>query len=315
MIDELKIAYHGEVKEVTLGNGPHAITVGGETCYPFYTFEGAMPHLPIIAMEVYDTPPQDWPEAALEPFRDVINDPVSWARKCREEYGAEAICLQLASTDPNGLDRSAPEAAKLTAEVANSLDVPLIVWGSASKDKDAEVLKEVCERCQGKNLAVGPVEEGNYKKIGAAAIGYGHIVIASSPIDINIAKQLNILLENLGVPDRRILIDPTVSSIGYGIEYCYSVMERIRTAALVQGDEKLQSPMIANIAKETWKAKESKIATEENPALGDAGTRGVLLEATSATLLLLGGADILVMRHPEAISLVRGLIRNLAASP
>lgn len=311
VLDLLKVNYTGRIREITLGNGPHALTVGGETCYPFHTFEGEMPRPPAIAMEVYDTSPEDWPAAAIEPFRDVVNDPVRWAQKCHKEFGAEAICLQLVSTDPNGLNRPADEAADVVAQVATSLDTPLIVWGTANKDKDAEVLREVCERCQGQNLAVGPVEEANYKKIGAAAIGYGHIVVASSPIDVNIAKQLNILLGNLGVPDNRILIDPTVSSIGYGIEYCYSVMERIRTAALVQGDDKLQYPIIANIAKETWKAKEVKIATDENPALGDASNRGILLEAMSATLMLLGGADILIMRHPEAIKLVRGIIRDL----
>jgi acetyl-CoA decarbonylase/synthase complex subunit delta len=273
-----------------------------------------MPHLPKIAMEVYDTPPDDWAEAALEPFKGTTDDPVAWAKKCIDDYGAEMIYLQLESTDPNGLDRNASEAAEIAKKVADAISVPLIVWGTANHDKDTEVLREVCEACQGKDLIIGPVEEGDYKKIAAAAIGYQHTIAASTPIDINLAKQLNILMGNLGVADERLLIDPTTSGIGYGIEYCYSVMERIRVAALTQQDEKLQLPIICNIARETWKAKEVKISAEDDPKLGDAKKRGILMEAMSAMVLLLAGADILVMRHPEAIKLIREMMVELVAS-
>jgi acetyl-CoA decarbonylase/synthase complex subunit delta len=309
-----KTSYSGKIREIALGGGDKAVIAGGETSYPFYLFEGEMPRLPRIAMEVWDMPPEDWPEAALEPFAGVTDDPVAWAKKCINDYGAEMIALQLISTDPNGLNREADEAVKVVKKVADAIDVPLIVWGTANHDKDTEVLRQVAEICQGKNLIIGPVEEGDYKKIGAAAIGYQHTVIASTPIDINLAKQLNILLGNLGVPDNLLIIDPTVSSIGYGIEYCYSVMERIRMAALTQQDEKLQLPFICNIAKEAWKTKEAKIPEKEDPKLGDAKKRGILLEAMSATVLLLAGADVLIMRHPEAIKLVRETIAELTAS-
>jgi acetyl-CoA decarbonylase/synthase complex subunit delta len=308
-----KINYSGRIKEVTLGKGDKAVTVGGEESYPFHLFEGKMPHLPRIAMEVYDSPPDDWPKAALEPFAGVTDDPVAWAKKCIDDYSADMICLQLLSTDPNGLDRGADEAAEVVKKVADAIDVPLIVWGTANYDKDIEVLKKVCEVCQGKSLIVGPLEEGDYKKIAASAIGYQHTVIASTPIDINLAKQLNILLDNLGVAEEQILMDPTVSSIGYGIEYCYSVMERIRMAALTQQDDKLQLPMICNIARESWKTKEVKIPIEEEPNLGDAKKRGILMEAISAMTLLLAGGDVIVMRHPEAIKLVREMFSDLTA--
>lgn len=308
-----KTPYSGKIREITLGKGNKAVKVGGETSYPFYLFEGEMPNLPKIAMEVYDCPPEEWPEAALEPFAGVTNDPVAWAKKCINDYGAEMICLQLVSTDPNGLDRSADEAAETVKRVADAIDVPLIVWGTANKDKDTEVLTRVSEVCQNKSLVIGPLEEGNYKKIAASAIGYKHTVIASTPIDINLAKQLNILLENLGVPEGQIIMDPTVSSIGYGIEYCYSVMERIRMAALTQQDEKLQLPMICNIAREAWKTKEVKIPAEEEPEMGEVKKRGILMEAMSAMTLLLAGGDIIVMRHPEAIKLVREMIAELGA--
>ena len=308
-----KLDYSGSIKEVTLGGGDKAVTVGGETAYPFHLFEGEMPRRPRIAMEVYDAQPEDWAEAALEPFAGVTDDPVAWARKCVDDYGAEMVCLQLVSTDPNGLDRGADEAAEVVKKVTDAIDVPLIVWGTANHEKDTEVLRRVSEVCQGKNLIIGPVEEGDYKKIGAAAIGYGHTVIASTPIDINLAKQLNILLGNLGVPDEKIIMDTTVSSIGYGLEYSYSVMERVRMAALTQQDERLQFPIICNIGRETWKSKEAKIPTADDPKLGDARKRGILMEAMSAMVLLTAGGNVMIMRHPEAIKLVRQMIDQLAA--
>lgn len=305
--------YNGKIKEIKLGPDGNSVTVGGESCYPYYLFEGQMPNKPRIAMEVLDSPPEEWPEAAVEPFAGVTSDPVAWAKKCISDYGAEMICLQLISTDPNGLNRSAAEAAALTRKVADAINVPLIVWGTANIEKDTEVLRAVAEACQGKNLILGPVEEKDHKKIGAAAIGYRHTVISSSPIDINLAKQLNILLGNLGVPDNLLVMDPTVSSIGYGIEYCYSVMERLRMAGLTQSDDKLQYPLICNISKETWKTKEVKVSEKDDPKMGDARTRGILLEAMSAMCLLLAGGDILVMRHPEAIKLIREMISELTA--
>ena len=309
-----KTKYSGKIREIKLGKGDKAVTIGGETCYPFYLFEGQMPNLPKIAMEVYDSPPVEWAEAALKPFAGVTDDPVAWAKKCINDYGAGLICLQLASTDPNGLNRGADEAAAVVKKVADAIDVPLIVWGTANHDKDTEVLRKVAEVCRGKNLAIGPVEEGDYKKIGAAAISYHHTVISSTPIDINLAKQLNILLGNLGVPDDLMVMDPTVSGIGYGIEYCYSVMERDRMAALTQGDDKLQSPVICNVGREVWKTKEAKQPTEVDPKMGNAEKRGILLEAMSAMLLLLAGADVLIMRHPEAIKLIREMMSELTVA-
>lgn len=306
-----KINYNGSIRTISFNNNDKAVDVGGQNSYPFYTFEGSMPNMPRIAMEVYDEAPLDWPSDAMAPFTDVLNDPIAWAKKCIEQYGAEMICLQLQSTDPNGTNRSAEEVAKLVQALTSAVDVPLIVWGTANHEKDTEVLRAIAETVQDKRLALGPVEEGDYKKISAMAMAYNHIVIASSPIDINLAKQLNILMSNLGVKESDLIMDPTVSAIGYGIEYAYSVMERIRMAALTQQDEKLQFPLICNIARETWKSKEAKIEEADDPAMGDAEKRGITLEAMSSTLLLMAGADILIMRHPEAISMVKELISEL----
>ena len=308
-----KIQYTGKIKEITLGEGDKAVTIGGETSYPFHLFEGEMTHKPKIAMEVYDMAPEEWADAVLEPFKGVTDDPVAWAKKCAQEYKADMIALQLLSTDPNGINRPAEEAAEIVKKVVGAVDVPVIVWGSDNDDKDAEVLRKVSEVCEGENLVVGPVVEGNYKIVGAGAIGYKHTAIASTPIDINLAKQLNILLGNLGVPDEQIIVDPTTGGLGYGIEYTYSVMERDRMAALTQQDEKLQFPMLCNMAREVWKTKEAKLSEAEEPTLGDAKKRGILMEAITAVLLLLAGADVLVMRHPDAVKLVREYIEEMTA--
>jgi len=303
-----KESYTGSVKAVTLGKGDKAVTVGGESCYPFYQFEGDMPNKPRIAMEIWDMAPEEWPQAALEPFKDVINDPAAWAKKCVSEYGAEMIVLQLKSTDPNGNNASPADASATVKKVLAAIDVPLIVWGSANAEKDEAVLKQISEDNQGADLILGPVEDKNHKGIGASVMAYGHTVISSSPIDVNLAKQVNILLENLGVPMNKVVIDPTTGGLGYGMEYSYSVMERLRMAALAQGDDKLQMPLINNLGNEVWKCKEAKQTAEEAPTLGDPEKRGILMEAVGAVTYLLAGSDILIMRHPEAIRLAKAYI-------
>jgi acetyl-CoA decarbonylase/synthase complex subunit delta len=307
----VKESYSGSIKNITLGKGDKAVTVGGATCYPFYQFEGKIPNKPKIAMEVWDMQPEEWPEAALSHFKDVIGDPAAWAKRCVEKYGADMIVLQLKSTDPNGKNASADEAVATVKKVLGAVKVPLIVWGIANFKKDEETLKKIAEECQGQNLTLGPVEDKNHKGIGAAAMGYGHTIISSSPIDVNLAKQVNILLENLGMPPNRMIIDPTTGGLGYGLEYSYSVMERLRMAALAQGDDKLQLPLINNLGNEVWKCKEAKLTATDAPTLGDPEKRGIMMEATGAITYLMAGSDILMMRHPEAVRMVKSFINLL----
>ncbi|MCD6305775.1 MAG: acetyl-CoA decarbonylase/synthase complex subunit delta [Deltaproteobacteria bacterium] len=305
--------YSGKIGETTVGTGSGAVTLGGQTSYPFHLFEGDMPHPPRIAMEVWDyDPSEEWPEAAVAPFKDVISSPEAWAKKCVDEYGADIIVLQLKSTDPNGMDRSAEEAAEVTKKVVEAVDVPVVLWGTANNQKDEEVLKKISEVCEGKNLALGPVEEGNHKGVGASALGYGHTVVASSPIDVNLAKQLNILLGNLGVQSNKIIVDPTTGGLGYGMEYSYSVMERIMMAALTQEDDKLQIPMITNLGNEIWKCKEAGLPLSEMPTLGDPEKRAILMECVGAVCYLLSGSSVLILRHPESVRLTRSFIDLLS---
>lgn len=309
----IKESYNGGIRPITIGKGANAITVGGETCYPFYTFEGNMPNKPIIAMEIWDMAPEDWPEPVMAQFKDVVGDPAAWAKKCVEKFGAQAIVVQLKSVDPNDKDASPESAAETVKKVLAAVDVPVIVWGCANAEKDEKVLKVIAEACQGSNLVLGPVEEKNYKGIGAAAMGYGHTVIASSPIDVNLAKQVNILLENLGMPMDKLIVDPTTGGLGYGMEYSYSVMERLTLAAMLQGDNKLQFPLINNLGNEVWKCKEAKQATADAPVLGDQEKRGIMMESIGAVSYLMSGSNILIMRHPEAIRMTKEFIDAMVA--
>jgi len=308
-IDIPRQTYLGSVSTKTIGTGATAFTVGGDTAFPFCRFEGEMPNAPRIGIQVLDHAPEDWAEACTEPYKDVLDDPVAWALKAQNEYGADFIQLWLKSTDPNGLNRSSEEAAQTAKKVADAISIPLLVWGTANVEKDAEVLSLVAETCADADILIGPVDEANYKQLGAQALAHDLSLVANSPIDINLAKQLNILLNNLGVPLEKIIIDPTTGGLGYGLEYSYSVMERIRQAALSQDDQKLQCPFLCNLADEVWKCKEAKMPSDDS--MGDATERGITMETVTAVTLLGAGAGMLVMRHPEAVRQVHRYIAEL----
>ncbi len=305
--------YSGKVKVVTLGKGDNAVSVGGYDSMPLCTFEGTWGNKPIIAMEVFDVAPETWPPAVADTFKSVFNDPAAWAKKCVNECGAQAIVVQLAGTDPNGKNKSSADAIAVVKAVKGAVNVPVIVWGCGNVEKDQAVLPAIMEAFPNENMLFGPAEEANYKKIAASAIGYGHCIIAKSSIDVNLAKQLNILCENLGLPLEKIVMDPTTGSLGYGIEYSYSVMERISLAALTQNDGKMQLPLINDLAKEAWKTREAMLPIEEVPTFGDQTTRGILMESLTALDVLTAGSSILIMRHPKSVSVLKELIAELYA--
>ena len=304
-----KVDYSGAIREVTLGNGDNTVTVGGSTSLPFHLFEGEMGNKPLIAMEIMDVRPDNWPDTLKRHFDDVMDSPVDWAKKCVDVYKADALNIWLNGTDPNGADRSAADAAKDAAAVIEAVDVPIIVWGCGNAEKDTETLREVTSLIGDKKVCLAPLEDANYRAIGATAMAFQHPMVAASPIDVNLAKQLNILLENLGVPLDTVMMDPSVGALGYGIEYTYSVMERIRIAALTQKDEKLQVPIICNLGREVWKAKEVGLPTDE--MLGDQENRGIMMEAITASCMLMAGGEVLIMRHPKAVNMTKALINGL----
>ena len=304
-----KAAYSGAIREVTMGNGDKAVTVGGATSLPFHLFEGEIGNKPLIAMEIMDVRPDNWPDTLTQYFDDVMDSPVDWAKKCVDVYKADALNIWLNGTDPNGANRSAADAAKDAAAVIAAVDVPIIVWGCGNSEKDTETLREVTSLIGDKKVCLAPLEDANYRAIGATAMAFQHPMVAASPIDVNLAKQLNILLENLGVPLGTVMMDPSVGALGYGIEYTYSVMERIRIAALTQKDEKLQVPIICNLGREVWKAKEVGLPTDE--MLGDQESRGIMMEAITASCMLMAGGEVLIMRHPKAVNMTKALINGL----
>jgi acetyl-CoA decarbonylase/synthase complex subunit delta len=306
-----KQSYTGTIREIAVG-GNKGFKVGGETAYPFHAFEGEMPHQPRIGFEVTDIFPEEWADELKKAIgEDVMKDPAAWAKKAVDTFKADFIQLFLVGTDPNGENRGVDETLEVIKNVAGAVDVPIALWGSGSPEKDTEVLKAAAEALADRDLAIGPIVEENHKQLGAAVIGFKHTAIASTPIDINLAKQLNLLLGNLGVPEDRILVDPTVGGLGYGLEYTYSVMERARMAALAQEDEKLQYPLYCNLGIEVWKVKEAKASADEMPELGDPASRGVLMEAMTAVSLLMAGGDMLVVRHPRTAELVRSFIGEM----
>ena len=316
-IPDVKKSWPHTINAVTIGatsteggTRTSTVTVGGETTLPFYRFEGTMPNRPVVAMEVWDIPAEDWPDTVREPFADVLDDPGAWAKKCVDEFGAEMICLRLKGCDPNDANRSPDEAAAAAKQVAEAVGVPLIVWGCGNDDKDNEVFPVVAEALSGENCLLGTITEDNYKTLTALGTAYGHKLIAESPVDINMAKQVNILALDVGFPSENILIYPSTGALGYGIEYVYSIMERLRIAGL-KGDKVVAMPMLCDIGVEVWGVKEAKAPESEAPGWGDVKVRGPMWEASTATVYLLAGADVLIMRHPEAVRMTKKTIVRL----
>ena len=305
----------GSVREITLGSSSgggtrtSSVTVGGETALPFLTFDGAMPHRPVIAAEIADVRPADWSPELQAAWGDLLDDPAAWAAAAVER-GAELIALRLRGCHPDAADHGPAEAVQSVKSVLAAVGVPLLVYGPGVADKDNEVLVAVAEATKGEQIALGVCEEKNYRTIVAAALGNGHAVIAETPIDVNLAKQLNILISDMGLPLERVLMDPNTGGLGYGLEYTYSVMERLRLAALM-GDAMTQQPMICQVGEESWRQKEARAADGVPEAWGDLATRGVAWEIGTAMTLVQSGADIVLLRHPSSFATMNAALDDL----
>lgn len=306
-----KETYSGKVYPVHIGTDLKAVAFGGENVLPFLAFEGSTPNSPIIACEIQDVPPVDWPEEVQKPYKDVSNDPVSWAKFCQDTLKAKAVALRLVGTHPDRENRSPEDAAKTVKDVLSAIDVPLIILGSNHAEKDSSVLVAAAETAKDKNCVIGKAQEANYKTIAAAAMANNHKLIAMSELDINLSKQLNILITQMGFEKERIITDPMSSALGYGLEYTYSVMERIRLAALAQNDVTMQQPILGDIGMYVWKVKETQASEADLPQWGDLSMRGVAWEAATATAFLIAGAELLIMRHPKAVEAVEKVIEEL----
>jgi acetyl-CoA decarbonylase/synthase complex subunit delta len=298
----------GKVQELRLGgNGRKTVVVGGESTLPFLHFEGSIPNRPAVAIEIQDKEPADWSPHLLSAWGDTVKNPVNWARKA-SEYGADIIALRLRSAHPEQGDTGAKEAEKMVAEILGAVDLPLIVLGPEVAEKDNEVLLAASEVARGQRIALGNCTDRNYRTIAASCLANGHVAIAKAPNDVNLSKQLNILLHEVGLPLDSLLDDPTTGSLGYGLEYTYSVIERLRIACLT-GDEMTSAPIICTVGEESWRQKESR-ATEGIPeSWGEHEERAITWEISTATALIAAGANIVVLRHPRTVELVKRSIQ------
>ncbi len=307
-----KESFNGQVQSVDFGKADKAVTIGGESSLPFLSFEGEIPNKPLIAFEIQDCPPDDWPDTVREVYKDVSGDPVTWAKYCQDELNAKAIALRLVTTHPDRGDCSAEDAAKTIKNVLEAINVPLIILGSNHIEKDAVVLVAAAEIASGYNCVIGKAQEGNYKTIVAAALAHNHKLIAMSELDINLAKQLNILITQMGFDKAKLITDPMCSALGYGLEYTYSVMERIRLAGLAQNDATMQPPILADVGMYVWKVKEVTAAESDVPEWGTLEERGIAWETLTATSLMIAGSNLLIMRHPSAVEHVEKTIAELS---
>lgn len=316
-IPDVKKSSENEITEVKIGATPEeggtrsqVVRIGGETTLPFLHFEGSTPYRPVIAMEIWDVFPESWPSVVKEEYEGVLGDPAEWASKCEEELEIDMFCLRLEGCNPYGEDRSPEEAAKTVEDVLDATSLPLIIWGSGEDEKDNEVFTRVSPVAAGENCLLGTITEDNYRTLSALSQADGHKIVAESPVDINIAKQVNTLALDAGFDLENLVIFPDSPALGYGIEYVYSIMERTRLAGL-KGDRLMAQPILANIGGEVWGTKEAQITEEEMPEWGDHRKRGPVWEATTAFTYLQAGTDLVVMRHPEAVRETRTMIDRM----
>jgi len=318
-IEPLIEKWQGRVACVTIGataadggTRSSAVTVGGETGLPFLADTAGMPNKPVVALEIWDIPPSDWPDEVSASYKKVWNDPFAWAQSCVADHKARLLCVRLQGSHPDAGGKTPAQQQKFIAGLLKAVSVPLIVIGCGDDQTDNLVLPACCEAAKGEKCLIGSAVQDNYKTLVASAFADGHSMIAESPIDINIAKQLNILISDMGVGLDRIVIDPTIGALGYGLEYAYSIMERARLSAL-SGDKMVAMPFVCFVGQEASRAKESRVSAKEFPHWGSEKDRACMWEALTAASLIHAGADILVMRHPGAAGQIKKYIEQLSA--
>ena len=303
--------YGGRIQTVTVGTGDKAITLGGQNVLPFYTFDGEILHAPKIGVEISDAA-DGWTIPGLADFYAGCSNMADRAKKAETIPGADFLCLHFESADPNGANRSIADCVADAREVAEVTDLPLVILGCRNLEKDAALFAALAEALQGKNVLIMSARNENYKTVGASvALAYGQKVGAETADDINLAKQLNIMLKGLSVKPESIVMDIGTAAVGYGYEYAASTLDRIRLAALQQGDADLQMPILATVCLDTWNVKESTATEEDEPAWGDVEERAIHMEVSTAAADLIGGADAVVLRHPKSVETVKQFITAL----
>lgn len=302
--------FNASIKEVTIGCGEKAVTLGGENVFPFYTFDGEMKNAPKVGVEISD---MGIPAVAgMKAYYEGCTTMGEIAKRAAEMEGADFICLRLEGGDPNGENKSVEELIAIVKEVAEAVTCPLVVEGCKNVEKDSELLPKVAEALQGKNALVLSAREENYKAVGAAAgLAYNQKVGAESAVDINLAKQLNVVMTQLGVKAQDIVMNVGSAAVGYGFEYVVSTMDRIKGAALSQNDNMLQMPIITTVADESWSVKEAMASEEDMPEWGALEDRGISMEVQTAAAVLASGSDAVILKHPQSVATISKMIKEL----
>ena len=305
--------FNAKINTVTIGSGDKTVTIGGDSTYPFYSFDAPSENTPKIGVEISDKGLENVVSEGIKAYYDGASTIGEMAKKAAAMEGADFVALILEGGDPNGVNKSVDELIAVVKEVADAIDAPLVVEGCKNVEKDAELLPKVAEALQGRNVLILSEKEENYKAIGAAAgLAYDQIVGAESAVDINLAKQLNVVTTQLGVNAQKIVMNIGSAAAGYGYEYVVSTMDRIKGAALSQNDNMLQMPIITPVSAETWGVKEATASEKDMPEWGPEEERGIDMEVMTAAADLAAGSDAVILRHPEAVATISRMIKALA---
>ena len=303
--------FSGKINAVTLGTGDNAIVIGGQNVLPFYTFDAPIENAPKIGVEVSDLA-ASWDVPGLKEFYAGCTTMADYAKKAESVEGCDFICLNFVGADPNGANRSVADCVADAKAVAEVVSKPIVVMGCKNLEKDGELLAALAEALSGKNVLFMSAKNENYKTVGASvALANGQKLGAETADDINLAKQLNIMLKGLNVNPESVVMDIGTAAVGYGYEYAASTFDRIRLAALAQGDADLQMPILAAVCNDTWGVKESTASEADEPAWGDREERAISMEIATAVADLTGGADAVVLRHPASVATVKKFINEL----
>lgn len=304
-------AFKASINAVTIGTGDSAVTLGGENVMPLYTFDAPIEHRPAVGIAVSDTGIRtDLPK--LDEFYEGATTLLDRAQKAAQLKEADFLSIVLDAADPNGDNRSVEDCVAEVKAIANAVDKPLVIEGCKNVEKDTELFSKVAEALQGKNVLLLSAREENYKTVGASTVmAYQQKMGAESADDINLAKQLNVLITQLGVDPGSVVMNVGTAAAGYGFEYVVSTMDRVKSAALEQNDGMLQMPIVTPVASEAWTVKESLVSGDDIPEWGDVEERGIQMEVTTAAACLASGSNAVILMHPESVKTISAFVADL----
>ena len=303
--------FNAAIRTVEIGTGDKAVKLGGENVLPFYTFDAPIENAPKIGVLITDMGLEN-EVAGIKDYYAGATTFAEIAKKAEEMPGADFVVLRFEGADPNGENRSVEDCVAIAKEVGDAITAPLVIEGCKNVEKDAELFSKVAEALQGKNVLIQSAREENYKAVAAAAgLAYGQKVGAESAVDINLAKQLNVLIGQLGVDQANVVMNVGSAAAGYGFEYVVSTMDRVKAAALAQGDVQLQMPIMTPVADEAWNVKEAMASEADMPEWGSQEERGIDMEVETAAAVLASGSNAVILKHPTSVATISKLIKAL----